>query len=419
MIELQGKYNTAKVFTDNVEDKTMSQIINLLNQDFTVGAKIRIMPDCHYGAGCVIGFTADLGEKVIPNLVGVDLGCGMFVAKLGHEVIDLEKLDGIVHNEVPAGYEVHKITEQKFEKINDLICLRDLKYEKFERAIGTLGGGNHFIELNQDDDNNYYLVIHSGSRNLGKQVADYYQKIAINNLKGLGDFKTGKLELIQQLKSEGKKDQIQSVLKKWEEKFKNTKPTYPEDLCYLEGASRDDYLHDMEICQEYAYLNRETMARIILRSLGLKFDKYDTFQTIHNYINFQDNIIRKGAVSAYAGEQLIIPINMRDGSIIATGKGNPDWNKSAPHGAGRLMGRNEAKRTLSMQDFTDSMEGIYSTTVNNSTLDEAPMAYKSMQEIIDNIGDTVTIDKIIKPVYNFKASNDRTEKNSVRSITEE
>jgi tRNA-splicing ligase RtcB (3'-phosphate/5'-hydroxy nucleic acid ligase) len=404
MIELSGKYNTAKVFTDHIEESATSQIINLLNQDFVLDAKIRIMPDVHFGAGCVIGFTGNLGKKVIPNLVGVDLGCGCLCADLKNSNINLEKLDEIIHNYIPAGYHVHSETKVKFDKLNDLICLRDLKSEKFNRAIGTLGSGNHMIEMAQDNDGNYYLVIHSGSRNLGKQVADYYQNVAIQSLKGLGDFTTRKLELIKQLKVEGKSNFIQSAIKELEKKYNNTKPAYPEDLCFLEGENRDNYLYDMQICQEYAYLNRETMAKIILKQLNLDFDKFETFQTIHNYINFKDNIIRKGAVSAYKDEKLIIPINMRDGSIIAFGKGNEDWNNSAPHGAGRLMGRNEAKRQLSMEDFTETMQGVYSTTINMSTLDEAPMAYKPMQEIIDNIQDTVSIDRIIKPIYNFKAA---------------
>jgi RNA-splicing ligase RtcB len=259
--------------------------------------------------------------------------------------------------------------------------------------------------MDKDDDENFYLAIHSGSRNLGKQVAEYYQRLAIDYCKGLGNIKAMKLALIQRLKATGQDNQIQSEMKKLEEKFKNTQPKYPEDLCFLEGQSRLDYLHDMNICQEYASTNRKRMAAIILKTaFGKVIDDMSYFQTIHNYIDFNDNVIRKGAVSAYAGERLIIPINMRDGGILATGKGNPDWNNSAPHGAGRLMGRNEAKRTLSMEEFTDTMKDVYSTTVGQSTLDEAPMAYKPMQEILDNVGDTVTVDKIIRPVYNFKSS---------------
>ena len=407
MIELQGKYNTAKVFTDNLEETAKLQIVNLLDQDFVTDAKIRIMPDTHAGAGCVIGFTANLGEKVVANLVGVDLGCGLNVVKLKSQSLDLEKLDNVIHLSIPSGREVHKEIVQRFDLVDKLICLRDLKGDshKFFKAIGTLGGGNHFIEIDKDDNENLYLVIHSGSRNLGKQVADYYQNLAIESCKGLGDWNTLKLDLIEKYKSEGKKENIQKDLEKLKKIFEKALPHYPRDLCFLENKSRDNYLHDMQICQEYAFLNRKIIADIILKQmLGRSSECFDGFQTIHNYINFKDNIIRKGAVSAYRGEELIIPINMRDGSILATGKGNEDWNNSAPHGAGRLMGRNEAKRTLSLEDFTNSMNDVYSTTVNFSTLDEAPMAYKPMQEIIDNIGDTVTIDKIIKPVYNYKAS---------------
>jgi tRNA-splicing ligase RtcB (3'-phosphate/5'-hydroxy nucleic acid ligase) len=406
MINLKGKYNTAKVFTDNIEEKAQEQIVNLLNQDFIKNAKIRVMPDAHYGAGCVIGFTADLGNKVIPNLVGVDIGCGLLCANLGKVNIDFEKLDNIIHNEIPAGREVHKHNVTKLEKINNLICFRDIDGDdRFNRAIGTLGSGNHYCEINKDNEDNFYLTIHSGSRNMGKKVADFYQNLAIENCKGIGDLNERKLLLINKLKQEGNKHLIQSALRNLESEFQKAQPIYQKDLCFLEDKSRENYLHDMNICQEYAVLNRETMANIILKNLLNKTVlDFEYFQTIHNYIDFKDNIIRKGAVSAYHGERLIIPINMRDGSILATGKGNPDWNNSAPHGAGRLMGRNEAKRTLSMDEFTNTMKDVYTTTVGLSTLDEAPMAYKPMQEIVDNIQDTVTIDKIIKPVYNFKSA---------------
>lgn len=407
MIELTGIHNTAKVFTDNLEETARLQILGLLNQDFSAGAKIRIMPDTHAGAGCVIGFTANLGNKVIPNLVGVDIGCGMHVTRLGKINPDLHELDSVIRENVPCGREVHAEKKVDLASINQIICLRDLNgdYKKFIRGVGTLGGGNHFIELNKDDEGEYYLVIHSGSRNLGKQVADYYQKLAINSCKGLGDYNSRRMDCIKFLKEAGEEKKIQSSLKKLEKEFANTATHYPEELCYLEGQSRENYLHDMNICQEYAAVSRDVMAKIIVwKMFGKTIEAGQSFQTIHNYVDFGDNVIRKGAVSARNGEQLIIPINMRDGSILATGKGNEDWNNSAPHGAGRLMGRNEAKRRLSMGDFTASMEGVYSTTVNESTLDEAPMAYKPMQEILDNIVDTVTVDKIIKPVYNFKAS---------------
>jgi tRNA-splicing ligase RtcB (3'-phosphate/5'-hydroxy nucleic acid ligase) len=404
MIELQGKYSTAKVFTDNIEEGCISQIINLLNQDFTIGSTIRIMPDCHQGAGCVIGFTANLGDKVIPNLIGVDISCGMLVIKLGKININMLAFDQVVHSCIPAGREIHLIPKMKMDKLNNLICLPHLKDSRFNQSIGTLGGGNHFVELDVDEEDNKYLVIHSGSRNLGKQVAEYYQRMAIEDCKGLGDLTTEKNKLIQHLHETNQQKLIQSSVKELEKTFKDTKPFYSAELCFLEGKHKIEYLHDMLICQEYASLNRQTIANIIINKMwGLDIDTFEVFETIHNYINLNDGIIRKGAVSANKGERLIIPINMRDGSIIAIGKGNPDWNNSAPHGAGRLMGRNEAKRTLNMNKFKNQMKGVYSTTVNQSTLDEAPDAYKPMQEIIDNIQDTVTIEKIIRPVYNFKA----------------
>jgi RNA-splicing ligase RtcB len=406
MIILEGKYNTAKVFTNNIEESASTQIINLMNQEFVSGAKIRIMPDTHAGAGCVIGFTADLGNKVIPNLVGVDIGCGMYVVNFGKIFIDLNNLDNIIHNYVPVGHNIHETSFNEMSEINNLFCINELRNQnKFNRAIGTLGGGNHFIELNKDDDNNSYLVIHSGSRNLGKQVAEYYQNIAIESLKNLVDVNVLRNQAIAELKISGKASLIPQALKDIENRHKETQPVFPKELCFLENTNREYYLHDMAICQEYAAYNRETIADIILANiLDTNSSEFDTFHTVHNYIDFDDNIIRKGAVSAYEREKLIIPINMRDGSILATGKGNGDWNFSAPHGAGRLMGRMEAKRRLSMGEFAETMNGIYSTTINESTLDEAPMAYKPMQEIIDNVQDTVTIDKIIKPVYNFKAS---------------
>jgi len=405
MFVVEGKFSDAIIYSSSRDEKSVEQIIELCDQDFTSGAKIRIMPDYHYGAGCTIGFTANLGDKVIPNLVGVDIGCGMFVVKLDVGVIDLEKLDDIMHRNIPSGFNSHKEPYIINYETPDLSCYLELKKNHiFDRQIGTLGGGNHFVEIDMDEEGNLYLVIHSGSRNLGKQVADYHQNVAIESLKGLGNLRLLKEELIQNLKNNGNQHLIQKSLKELERKFETTAPKYPKQLCYLMGEERDNYLHDMKICQEYASLNRKTMANIII---GRMFDKaisqFESFETVHNYIDFKDNIIRKGAVSAYESEQLIIPINMRDGSLLCTGKGNPEWNYSAPHGAGRLMGRNEAKRTLKLNEFENTMEGIYSTTVNRNTLDEAPMAYKSMQEIIDNIGDTVTVDKIIKPIYNFKA----------------
>jgi len=406
MFEVEGKFNSAIVYSDSREEKAIGQIEMLCDQDFTTGANIRIMPDYHFGAGCTIGFTANLGDKVVPNLVGVDISCAMFVVELGKVLPDLKLLDEIIRAHVPCGFNSHKEAFMVHRDISNLTCGKELKnQDRFNRQIGTLGGGNHFIEVDTDDDGNYYLVIHSGSRNLGKQVADYHQDIAINELKGLGNLQELKAELIKKLKKEGKEKTIKSSIDTLEKKFKNSQPKYPKALCFLEGEQRENYLKDMKICQDYASLNRITIANTILAKMyGKALSRYENFHTVHNYIDFKDNIIRKGAVSAYKGERLIIPMNMRDGSLLCTGKGNPDWNFSAPHGAGRLMSRGEAKKTLALNEFENEMKDIYSTSVGQSTLDEAPMAYKSMDEIVGQIADTVTIDKIIKPVYNFKAS---------------
>lgn len=368
MIEIRGKYNTAKVFTDNVEQTAISQIINLLNQPFVDGANIRIMSDVHAGAGCVIGFTADLQDMVIPNLIGVDIGCGMLAVNITGLPMDIEELDNFIHANIPAGFDIHPNNKTKYQEYKNLLCFDKLyKNERFGMAIGTLGGGNHFIEVDiSDKTNEHYLIIHTGSRNMGKQVADYYQKIAI------------------------------------EKEGSDT----PKDLCYLTNQDMQDYLHDMKICQEYAVENRNTIASLILSRFDAKMDDLYNFTTIHNYINFEDNIMRKGAVSAKNNEDLIIPMNMRDGSLLCVGKGNNDWNSSAPHGAGRIMSRGQAKREISLDDYKESMDGIYTTCVSQGTLDESPMAYKPMQEIIDNIGDTVEIVDIIKPVYNFKAGGE-------------
>ena len=394
-----------KIFTKNIEKEAVNQINLLLEQEPFKDCKVRIMPDVHAGKGCVIRFTADLGDKVIPNIVGVDIGCGMLCIELGKIDIDLENFDRIVNEYIPAGRNIREQKLIEFERINDLYCLRELKeIKKFNRAIGTLGGGNHFIEIDADDENKKYLVIHTGSRNLGNQVANYYQDLSIQLCSGKEEMFKRKNEIIKNYKKQGRKQEIQKALKELEKEYKNNRPELPNELCYLEGKYREMYLHDMKICQEYASLNRSYIAREILRHIGLQiYQKH--FETIHNYINFEDNIVRKGAIRANKGERVIIPINMRDGSIIAVGKGNEDWNNSAPHGAGRIMSRNKAKETLSLDDFKESMKDIYSTSVVEETIDEAPFAYKPMQEIINNIKDTVEIEKIIKPIYNFKAKN--------------
>lgn len=399
-----------KIFTNNIEDEAVEQISELLEQESFKDCKVRIMPDVHAGKGCVIGFTADLGNKVIPNIVGVDIGCGMLCIELGNIDLNLEKLDSIVNKFIPAGRNIreHKLCD--FDKINDLYCLSKLeKTEKFNRSIGTLGGGNHFIEIDIDDENNKYLVIHTGSRNMGKQVAEYYQNLAIELCSDKEKMYQRKEEIIKTYKEQGKKSEIQSALKNVENEYKNNKPNLPKNLCYLEGKYREMYLHDMQICQEYACCNRVNIAHEIIKNYFNKeeYEKFEwiMFETVHNYISFKDNIVRKGAISARKGEKVLIPINMKDGSIIAIGKGNEDWNFSAPHGAGRIMSRIKAKETFTLEEFKKSMEGIYTTSVAIETIDEAPFVYKPMQEIIDNIQDTVEIKKIIRPIYNFKAKN--------------
>lgn len=393
-----------KIFTDNIEDKAKEQINELLQQEPFKDCKVRIMPDVHAGKGCVIGFTANLGDKVIPNLVGVDIGCGMLCTNLGDIEIDLEKFDNVVKSVIPSG---RNIREHKIDELDDILnlyCYRELKEQrKFNRALGTLGGGNHFIELDKDDEGNVYLVIHTGSRNLGKQVAEYYQNLAIQLCSGKEEMLKEKERIIKEYKEQGRKEEIQGAIKELYQRYKDNTPDLPKDLCYLTGKYRDMYLHDMEICQRYASLNRKNIALEILRKYVILAE--EQFETIHNYINFEDNIIRKGSIRANKGEKVIIPINMRDGSIIAIGKGNEDWNNSAPHGAGRIMSRLKAKELINLDDFKKSMEGVYSTSVTENTLDEAPFVYKPMQEIIDNIKDTVDIVKIIKPIYNFKAQD--------------
>lgn len=405
LVKLEGKYGEAKVFTSDLEKGAKDQIINLLDQKFVKGADVRIMPDVHQGKGSVIGFTADLKDKVIPNIVGVDIGCGVLTVELGDKDIDFRKLDETIKKKVPSGRHVHKGSSIRFEKAEDLTVFRELRNTKrIDRSIGTLGGGNHFIEVGVDSDGKKYMTIHSGSRNLGHQIATIHQEYAVDLCSGKKEYYERKDKLIEDFKARGKRDDIEGALREMRKEYKGQKPSLPRDLCYLEGEFRDNYIHDMKIAQEYASLNRKTMADNILKAMfGKELDDYPHFETVHNYISFKDNIIRKGAISAYEDEKLLIPINMRDGSIIARGKGNPDWNYSAPHGAGRLMSRTEAKKTLSLNDFKETMKGIYSTSVHKGTLDESPRAYKDIEDIIDSMGDTVEVIDRIKPVYNFKA----------------
>lgn len=406
MLEIQGRYTNAKVFIDDVDENALQQIKTLCNQEFVKDAKVRIMPDVHMGSGCVIGFTANIGSMIIPNIVGVDIGCGMLTVMLKEQEIDFAKLDEIIKDFVPSGSNIHKNTSVKFSPILQLKCYRELcNTKRFERSIGTLGGGNHFIEIDKDEDENRYLVIHTGSRNLGKQVAEYYQNLAFDLLSGKDKFFDAQKQLIETYKKEGKRKEISQAIKELEKSFSEKTTDIPKDLCYLTGEHREDYLHDMKICQEFASLNRKTIADIILDKLLAKnLESFESFETVHNYIDMQTDIVRKGAVSAQKGEKLLIPINMRDGSLLCVGKGNEDWNFSAPHGAGRLHSRVSAKETFTIEEFVAAMEGVYTTSVNKNTLDECPMAYKDMKDIVSNICPTADIIKIIKPIYNFKAN---------------
>ena len=401
MIILNGKYNSAKVFTDVIEQDAITQIITFCNQPVCEGARVRIMPDVHAGAGCTIGTTMTITDKVIPNLVGVDIGCGMETIRLREKHIELQKLDKLIYSAIPSGFAVRKKAHRFNEKIDltELYCYKNIDPLRAELSLGTLGGGNHFIEADKGSDGAIYIVIHSGSRHLGVETARYYQNEAYRRLNKSSDKEVQ--ELIERLRSEGRHKEIQSELKK----LKNTKTTdVPKHLAYCEGELFEQYIHDMKIVQEFALLNRKAMMDELIKGMGLHVA--DRFSTIHNYIDTENMILRKGAVSAQKGETLLIPINMRDGSLICTGKGNEDWNCSAPHGAGRLMSRSKAKESFTVSEFKKQMDGIYTTSVNSQTLDECPMAYKSMEDIVDNIGDTVEINDIIKPIYNFKAGEE-------------
>jgi tRNA-splicing ligase RtcB len=398
-----GTLPDLKIFAKTVEEEAVAQVVTLLEQEAFKDCKVRIMPDVHAGKGCVIGFTADLGDKVIPNIVGVDIGCGMLTVVLGKQTVDLNHLNEVIRAKVPFGRNVHEGRVVRFDAIQNLRCFRELKDTKrLERSIGTLGGGNHFIEIDQDEDGNSYLVIHTGSRNLGKQVADLYQNLAIDLMSGKDKLFEDEKQLIEEYKTAGRKSEIQSAMKELRRQFFALTPDVPNHLCYLTGTYREDYLHDMRIGQEFAVQNRATIAKIIIEAMGLS--EIDRFETIHNYIDLDSNIVRKGAIRAAKGERLLIPINMRDGCIMGIGKGNDDWNQSAPHGAGRIMSRTKARETLSLDEYRQTMNRVFSTSVGEDTIDEAPMAYKPMDEIVEGIGDTVEIDRIIHPVYNFKAS---------------
>ncbi len=399
MMEIRGQVNTAICFAKVIEDEAIEQIRRMCDYEFTEGSQIRIMPDVHAGKGCTIGTTMTVKDKAVPNIVGVDIGCGMYTVNLGKVEINMEQMDAAAHF-IPSGLNVWEGRKERFDLL-DLRCYRGLKdTRRLERSLGTLGGGNHFIEIDQAADGTKYLVIHSGSRNLGKQVAEFYQHLAIDLNKGKEEYFAKRDALIAEYKAAGRRSEIQAALK--ELKWQSREATIPEDLCFVYGQYLEDYLRDVEICQRFARRSRELMAEIILQQLGL--EAVDAFHTIHNYIDTDEMILRKGAIAAHEGEKVLIPINMRDGSVLAVGKGNPDWNFSAPHGAGRIMSRTAAKERLNLDEYRREMEGIYTTSVNEATLDEAPMAYKSLSDIIDVIRESVDVIEVLKPIYNFKAN---------------
>lgn len=401
MIQIKGKYNEVKIFTDIVDSTSIAQVQELCNQEFTAGSRIRLMPDIHAGAGCTIGTTMTIADKVVPNLVGVDIGCGMETTRIREDHIELQKLDKLIYEKIPSGFSIRDKAHRYLSQIDlgELYCIQHVDRLRAEKSIGTLGGGNHFIEVDKDDAGNLYLVVHSGSRHLGVEVASYYQEAGYKILNRTDD---ASIEaLIAQMKAEGRGKEIQKELKK----RKNLKQTnIPKALAYVSGELFDQYIHDMKIVQQFAMLNRQAMVDEIVK--GMKLHVEEQFTTIHNYIDTENMILRKGAVSAKAGEQLLIPINMRDGSLLCVGKGNEDWNCSAPHGAGRLMSRAMAKQSFTVSAFKKQMAEIYTTSVSKATLDECPMAYKGMEDILGNIGPTAEVTKIIRPIYNFKAGDE-------------
>ena len=401
MLEVSGKYNQAKIFTDVVDQASIAQVIELCNQEFTAGSRIRLMPDVHAGAGCTVGTTMTITDRVVPNLVGVDIGCGMETARLREDHLELQKLDKLIREKIPSGFAVraavHRYTDQI--DLEELCCFRHVQMLRAEKSIGTLGGGNHFIEVDRDEEGQLYVVIHSGSRRLGLEVAKYYQE---EGYKVLNQTDQASLDrLIAEMRAAGRQKDIQKELKR----RKSQKLTrIPRPLAYVAGELFDQYIHDMKLVQHFARLNRQAMLDEIVK--GMKLHVEEQFTTVHNYIDTDAMILRKGAVSARAGERLLIPINMRDGSLLCVGKGNEDWNCSAPHGAGRLMSRSQAKQSFTLSEFKKQMSGVYTTSVNRATLDECPMAYKGMEDILDNIGPTAEVAKIIRPVYNFKAGDE-------------
>lgn len=398
-MEIRGRVSTALCYAAVIEDGAVEQIRRMCDSPFTEGSRIRIMPDVHAGRGCTIGTTMTVRDRVVPNIVGVDIGCGMYTVSLGKTDIDLEQMDAAAHA-LPSGMAVWPGRREHFEALADLRCYRELRdTRRIERSLGTLGGGNHFIEIDQAMDGTRYLVIHSGSRSLGKQVAEHYQHLAVELNRGKGEYYARRDALIAEYKAQGRRSEIQEALRglHWDPQELKV----PEDLCDLSGTALADYLHDVGICQQFALRNRESMAQFILGQLGLEAQQ--AFHTVHNYIDTEEMILRKGAIAAHRGELVLIPVNMRDGSILARGKGNEEWNYSAPHGAGRLLSRSAAREQLDLNAYRREMAGIYTTSVSEATLDEAPMAYKSLEDIIGVIGESVDILEVLKPIYNFKA----------------
>lgn len=392
---IKGKYSDAKVFTHNIDEMTVSQIEGFLNEELTKEANVRIMPDCHAGKGAVIGTTMKVTDRVVPNLVGVDIGCGMLCVEIQKKDIDFGKLDAAIHALVPSGQAIRSDAHEFNDRIDLDNVLANFSKETAIQSLGTLGGGNHFIEMNAAADGRQYLVIHSGSRHLGVKVANYHQKKAIASL---STDKEGLEAMIDQLKNEGRHSEIHAAMKS----YKSTKPVIPNDLAYLQGSLMEDYFNDLKIAQEYAKWNRAAMMQVLIEAMDLK--EVGRIDTVHNYIDLDHMILRKGAISARKDELVLIPINMRDGSLLAKGKGNDDWNQSGPHGAGRILSRTKAKQLLQLDDFTDTMKDVFTTSVSQDTIDESPFAYKTMQEIIDNTKDTIEIQSILKPLYNFKAA---------------
>jgi RNA-splicing ligase RtcB len=396
MIEVKGKHNTALCYCGELEPTAFEQIKAVCDREEFAGSRIRIMPDVHAGKGCTIGTTMTITDKVVPGMVGVDIGCGMETVRLTERHLDFARLDRLIRAEIPSGRDIRKKHHPLNARIDldKLRCAERVKLDRARLSIGTLGGGNHFIELGRAEDGTLYLVVHSGSRHLGQEVATWYQEEAYKRLRGPARKTID--QTIATLKAEGREQDI-------EESLQRLKPgtEIPKDLTYASGKLFDDYLHDMRIIQRFAELNRQAMTDVILDGMGLA--AADRFTTIHNYIDMETMILRKGSVSAKAGEHLLIPINMRDGSLICVGKGNAQWNYSAPHGAGRLMSRTKALNTLSLDKFRSEMKDVFSTSVHRKTLDESPMAYKSMDEILSRIHPTADVVERIRTVYNFKA----------------